>query len=72
MHTPGVGRRLATLSLIGSVAGLNLEKLAAVKLRRVAVGDGDSLARLADEPALMAGSLWRGNGAVLYASRRPA
>ena len=56
MRTAGFGRRLATLSLLGSVASLNLEQLAAVKLRRVVVGDGDSLARLADEPAVAAGS----------------
>jgi hypothetical protein len=64
--------RLAALSLIGSVAGLNLEQLAAVKLRRVVVGEGDSLARLAAEPAVAAGALWQASGAVLYASRRPA
>ena len=63
--------RLAALSLIGSVAGLNLEQLAAVKLRRVVVGEGD-LARLAGEPAVAAGALWQASGAVLYASRRPA
>ena len=63
--------RLAALSLIGSVAGLNLEQLAAVKLRRVVVGEGDSLARL-EEPAVAAGALWQASGAVLYASRRPA
>ena len=56
MRTAGFGRRLAALSLLGSVASLNLEQLAAVKLRRVVVGDGDSLARLADEPAVAAGS----------------
>ena len=72
MRTAALGRRLATLSLIGTVASLNLEQLAAVKLRRVVVGDGDALARLADEPAVAAGSLWRTSGAVLYASRRPA
>ena len=65
-------RRLAALSLIGSVASLNLEQLAAVKLRRVVVGDGDSLAQLAQEPPLAAGSLWHTSGAILYASRRPA
>ena len=72
MRTAALGRRLATLSLIGTVASLNLEQLAAVKLRRVVVGDGDALARLADEPTVAAGSLWRTSGAVLYASRRPA
>ena len=56
MRTAGFGRRLAALSLLGSVASLNLEQLAAVKLRRVVVGDGDSLARLAYEPAVAAGS----------------
>ena len=56
MRTAGFGRRLATLSLLGSVASLNLDQLGAVKLRRVVVGDGDSLARLADEPAVAAGS----------------
>ena len=61
MRTAGFGRRLAALSLLGSVASLNLEQLAAVKLRRVVVGDGDALARLADEPAVAAGALWRTN-----------
>ena len=56
MRTAGFGRRLATLSLLGSMASLNLEQLGAVQLRRVVVGDGDTLARLADEPAVPAGS----------------